>query len=427
MGGLPARGARRLIRSAGAAGPGRATRLIRVTGVVATVLATLAAVQVALALPVGYDLEAYRLAAQHLRQGVPLYPGPSDTLGRAGEFRYLPLVAVAFLPLTALPVEVARWIWSTALFVLALVLGRGGTRALPWAVRPWAIAGLVFFLPVVLEVALGNLNLVTLAFCVAAWRCRDRAPAAGALLAVAVGLKLLPLALVLFYVGARRWRVLGWAAAIGLIGLVIMLALMPDQLADYVRSSQRLLGDQDWVRPAIDRPGPEWLAAVFWNAQLPRILAAAVAVGALAAGHASRTGGGRATTLHHLTLATMGYLAPFGFFWTTFLVLALPLLGDVLRRSLAIAAAPLRAVALAVLFGSWLLMQVQALHDLVPIFAHLVGTLTLGTLALVLLAARPGSGVALDGDPDGAPAAGFRRPSTRARTSRPAAHPARSR
>jgi hypothetical protein len=42
-------------------------------------------------------------------------------------------------------------------------------------------------------------------------------------------------------------------------------------------------------------------------------------------------------------LATMGYLAPFGYLWTTFLLLSLPIAADILRRA---AAQPSRSRAL---------------------------------------------------------------------------------
>ena len=353
-------------------------------GVVAALLAAGMAVLVALALPPGYDFRAYWLAAQHLLDGGPLYPGPGVHLGLSGGFRYAPLIAVPFLVFTPLSFEIARWIWIALLIVVATVVARSGIRTLPWAARPWAAAGVVVFLPLVLEVVLGNLNLLTLALCLVAWRWRDRAPIGGPVLALAVGLKLLPAALLLFYVGTRRWRLLGWTAATGAIGLAITAAVMPDRLAEYLRFAPRLL-EQDWVFEVIDRPRPEWLAAIFWNDAFPNVLAIVVAIGAFVAGRASRSGGERATTLHHITLATMGYLAPFGYFWTTFLILTLPLFGDVLRRSLALESTRSRVAAVSVVVLCWGLIQVQQLRDLVPILAHLTGATLLVTLALVLL------------------------------------------
>ena len=335
-------------------------------------------------LPPGYDFRAYWLAAQHLQQGAPLYPGPGDHLGLSGEFRYPPLVAVPFLLLAPLSFELARWVWIAFLIAIAGLIARAGVRTLPWAARPWAVAGVVVFLPLVLEVMLGNLNLVTLALCLAAWRWRDRAPAGGMLLALAFAIKLLPAALILFYVGAGRWRVLAWAAATGAAAAALTAVVMPDRLAEYLRFAPRLL-EQDWVIQVIDRPRPEWLAAVFWSAAFPNLLAVAVAIGAFGAGRAARAGGERGTTLHHVTLATMGYLAPFGYFWTTFLVLALPLFGDTFRRSLAIGPWRSRAAAVAAVVGAWILMQPQQLRDLIPIAAHLAGSVALVALGLALL------------------------------------------
>src|SRR5213080_442487 len=80
-----------------------ARRLVWSAGVVVAVLALGAAVVVASALPAGYDFRAYWLAGQHLLNGSPLYPGPDTILGLPDEFRYLPIVAILFVPFPLRP------------------------------------------------------------------------------------------------------------------------------------------------------------------------------------------------------------------------------------------------------------------------------------------------------------------------------------
>ncbi|HUQ17655.1 MAG TPA: hypothetical protein VM070_07700, partial [Candidatus Saccharimonadales bacterium] len=77
-------------------------RILHTAGIAAALLAAIIAVMVGLVLPPGYDFRAYWLAAQHLLDGAPLYPGPGDRLGLSGEFRYAPLIAVPFLVFTPL-------------------------------------------------------------------------------------------------------------------------------------------------------------------------------------------------------------------------------------------------------------------------------------------------------------------------------------
>src|SRR5437762_450874 len=208
-----------------------ARRLVWSAGVVVAVLALGAAVVVASALPAGYDFRAYWLAGQHLLNGSPLYPGPDTILGLPDEFRYLPVVALLFIPFAVLPYSVALAIWIVLQVATAAAVGIALIRQLPPLWRPWAAAGYVFFLGLVLEVTLGNVNLLSLGLVLAAWRFRDRAVPAGLLLAAAVGLKFLPLTLLLFYVASGRWRPVLTGGLIGTAALAIGALLMPDRTA----------------------------------------------------------------------------------------------------------------------------------------------------------------------------------------------------
>jgi alpha-1,2-mannosyltransferase len=380
-----------------------ARRLVWAAGVVVLVFASIAAVIVASALPAGYDFHAYWLGGRNLLSGAPLYPDATTILGLPDEFRYLPIVAIAFVPFALLPYAVALPIWLALQIAIAAAVGVALIRPLPNSWRPWAAAGYVFFLGLVLEVTLGNVNLISLALALAAWRFRDRALVAGFLLAAAVGLKFLPLTLLLFYVASGRWRPVLVGGVIGAAGLAIGAVAMPERTAEYVRFAPRLL-EQDWVYAHIARPGPPELALVFWSEWFPLVLAGAALLVAIVAGIAARRDPGRENTWHALTLATAGYLAPFGYFWTTFLILSLPLAADVLRRAVRWPAAE-RAVVVGAVVLSWVLMEPQEVGTLMPILWHFLGVMLLCVTAVVTLV-RP------------APSpAGVRLPSTRARTS----------
>ena len=380
-----------------------AGRLVWCVGVVVAVLALCAAVVVASALPAGYDFRAYWLAGQHLLSGAPLYPGRDTILGLPDEFRYLPIVAILFVPFALLPYSVALGIWILLQLATAAAMGIALIRQLPPMWRPWAAAGYVFFLGLVLEVTLGNVNLISLGLALAAWRLRDRAIPAGTLLAAAVGLKFLPLTLLLFYVASGRWRPVLTGAVIGTAALVIGALVLPDRTAEYIRFAPRLL-EQDWVYAHIARPGPPELAGVFWSEWFPLALAVGAVLVAIAAGIAARRDPSNENAWHALTLATAGYLAPFGYFWTTFLILSLPLAAETLRRAAARPAAERVPIIVGVVI-SWLLMEPQQVGTLVPILLHILGVTLLFVLAIVMLV-RPA-----------ASATGLTLPSTRARTS----------
>jgi hypothetical protein len=380
-----------------------ASRLIWSAGVVVAVLALCAAVLVGSALPAGYDFRAYWLAGQHLLSHAPLYPGRDTILGLPDEFRYLPIVAVLFVPFALLPYSVALAIWTFLEVATAVAVGVALIRQLPPLWRPWAAAGYVFFLGLVLEVTLGNVNLLSLGLALAAWRYRDRALPAGLLLAAAVGLKFLPLTLLLFYVASGRWRPVVTGGLIGTAALAIGAVAMPDRTAEYVRFAPRLL-EQDWVYAHIARPGPPELAAFFWSDWFPLGLAIGALLVAVAAGIAARRDPSNENAWHALTLATAGYLAPFGYFWTTFLILSLPLAAETLRRAAARPAGE-RVPIVGLVVVSWVLMEPQQTGTLVPILLHFVGVILLCALAVVTVM-RPAPSIV-----------GLRLPSTTARTS----------
>jgi Glycosyltransferase family 87 len=274
--------------------------------------------------------------------------------------------------------------------VIAAAVGVSLVRPLPHTWRPWAAAGYVFFLGLVLEVTLGNVNLVSLALALAAWRLRDRAIPAGILLAAAVGLKFLPLTLLLFYVASGRWRPVLTGAVIGLAALVVGALVMPDRTAEYARFAPRLL-EQDWVYAHIARPGPPELAALFWSEWFPLALAIAAVLVAIAAGIAARRDRLNESAWHAITLATAGYLAPFGYFWTTFLILSLPLSAEMLRRASTTRSPRERALVVGAVILSWLLMEPQQTGTLVPILWHFTGVILLcATAVLTLVRPKPG-------------------------------------
>src|SRR6266550_7747931 len=372
-------------------------RIIWSAGVVLAVLALLAALVVASALPAGYYFRAYCLAGRHLLTGAPLYPGPDTILGLPDEFRYLPAVAILFVPLALLPYEVALAIWTALQVAVAAVVGIALIRPLPPSWRPWATAGYVFFLGLVLEVTLGNVNLISLALALAAWRLRARALPAGVLLAAAVGLKFLPFNLLLFYLAAGRWRPVAAGAALGTVALVASAVALPDRTAEYVRFAPRLL-EQDWVYAHIARPGPPALAAIFWSDAFPLALAAASVLVAILAGVAARRDSSNENTWHALTLATAGYLAPFGYFWTTFLILSLPLAADALRRAVTRPAAE-RTVVVGAVVLSWVLMEPQEVGTLMPILWHFLGVMLLCVTAVLTLIRPSPAPIALRATP----------------------------
>ncbi len=358
-------------------------RVLLELGVAAAVLAILAAIQVADALPLGYDSRAYWLAAQHLLSGLRIYPAQNATLGGSGEFHYLPLVAVPFIAFLPLPLDVFEGVWLVIEVALAIAVGVAIIRPLPPTARPWAAAAYAFFLPTILEVTLGNLDLISLALALLAWHWRDRVTRGAVALGAAVGIKFLPAILLPFYLAAGRGAIVLRAFVIGLATLLVTLPLLWRPTLDFIELFPRY-ADTEWVRIIVEREQPRLLADVLWSDPFPIVLGLAAVAFALVCGRRATRDVAHETDWHHLALAAAPYLAPFGFVWTTFLITSLPLFAVSFGRALQLRGA-LRQASLAGLFLCWVAMQVVRLHDLVPLVAHLVGVLGLIGISLALL------------------------------------------
>jgi hypothetical protein len=359
-------------------------RLVWALGVVAFVLAIPAAYLVGEALPLGYDFRAYWLAARHLVDGAPMYPALTARLGQPDEFHYLPVVAVPFIPFLLLPIGLAAEVWTVLEVALAAVVGFILIRPLPEVARPWAAAAYVFFLPMVLELTLGNVDLICVALALVAWDRRTRPNSAVIPYAAAIGIKFLPLSLLPFYLAAGHVRVVLRAFGVGLVVLAASVPFLPGPTAEFVALLPRYL-DTEWARTHAERESPAWMAQIAWSDAFPLVLAVVAVALAAVFGRRARHDPAREREWHRLALALAPYVTPFGFIWTTYLICSLPLFAISIPKALRLAPAP-RLAALAGMVACWIAMQVVQVHDLWPIVAHMVGVIGLMAIALALMA-----------------------------------------
>lgn len=365
----------------------RPPRLVWAAGVVAMVLAGLAGLGIFIAKqPYGYDLWAYVLAARHLLAGEALYAAqPEVPFGPFGEYHYAPPAAVPFVLLAPLPFWLATAVWIGINTGMAAAIAVHLIRPLPHDARPWAAAAFVLFLPTVLEIALGNLNLLTVALCLVAWSVRQRPAAAGTILAVAIGLKLLPLTLVLFYLASGRVRVVAWTLVVGTLGLLVTALVFARDYPAYV-SMLIAFKDSNWAADLIASSAPAEVAAILGSPVGRWLLPVASLATAIVGGLAARRDAAHETHLHHLALAFAPYLASFALLWFPYLVTALPLMASTFHRALLLPRPQTRGTLIAALALSWLLTQIVGeSNDLVPIAAHLLGLVVLLAVALAVL------------------------------------------
>lgn len=128
----------------------------------------------------GYDFAAYDAAARRIVDGLPLYL--ADTAQRyasgayEGLYLYPPPLAVALVPLAALPADGATLVWFVGR-IAALALG---CLILPVALRirlaVFAVACVSY--PVLFDLNLGNVSVLTFVLSAVAWRASGVWPAA---------------------------------------------------------------------------------------------------------------------------------------------------------------------------------------------------------------------------------------------------------
>jgi len=186
----------------------------------------------------GIDFKAYYIAADMLRAGKDFYDVELQTqevLARGlplneSFYIYPPLLAICFLPLTALPMQTAAQLWffiNLSLYGLSLILIARSlelsrlTKMLPLF---WILAFL--FPPALFTLYKGQVNIVILLLlAMTYWLYRKGSqPVAGLALGLAVMIKVIPACLLVYFLWKRRY-VLS-LAAISTIVIISILGLM---------------------------------------------------------------------------------------------------------------------------------------------------------------------------------------------------------
>jgi alpha-1,2-mannosyltransferase len=221
------------ITAIGARGSDRLNRIVAIVAVLVVLLfaAKIAQTLLSRAGSAETDLITYFDGAERLRAGLPLYAADID-LVRDGAFRhfiYPPPLAIAF---TIFPTYAAAWwgwaaisilSWLAALALMLRELAPDLRQRISPMWRPILVAALINFPPVIAHLFWGQIQLLLLLLLVLCWLClrRGRGLAAGALLGVAIALKIYPLLLLAPLLIQRRWRAAGAALAVA-AGLVVL-------------------------------------------------------------------------------------------------------------------------------------------------------------------------------------------------------------
>jgi alpha-1,2-mannosyltransferase len=271
------------------------------------------------------DFDVFHLTGERFVAGSPLYRASDGDMA----FKYAPFVAPLFAPLALLPRRAAAIAWNVAsmlalLWVVAAALPKLHQRAFSFTPEGALWAGAILLHPIFYELSRGQADLFVLAAVAGAVLHSEKWPGfAGALAAIAVGLKL-PAALVLLVLAdLRRWRALVGAAVVAALleGAVLLRygTAAPDVhegWRDILRTTTPgiVMSTQGWIPLLVAATG---MSPARGMLALP-VVAAVVLAGALAAVRAAPP-----TWFAAFTLAIAG-LSPLC--WNPNYVLAFPAL-----------------------------------------------------------------------------------------------------
>jgi hypothetical protein len=229
---------------------------------------------------VAYDFRVFYGAAEAVLDGESPYHDPEDESAVVARgYVYPPITALAVVPLTALPVEVA------GLLVMALLVG--AALAIPYVlgVRDWRCYGLLLLWPPVISaVQTGTVTLLLALGAALAWRYRSRTAIASAAVGATLSLKLILWPLLVWQAATRRLLSAVAALAVGaLLALGSWAAIGFTGLREYPDGLRRL---QDVVEldsytlyvVALDAGASSTVARGSWLAVGLAVLAAVVIV-----------------------------------------------------------------------------------------------------------------------------------------------------
>jgi glycosyl transferase family 87 len=236
------------------------------------------------------DAGAYYDAASRLINGQPLYPPVNPEAHEV--FRYAPWFAVLWIPLTALPRDVALHGWSLAMLGCSVLAVWPLLRLASWSsVALAALAG-----QTLIETAMfGNAHPLVVALLV--WTVGRRSFPAW--VGVAASIKLVPLAYVLVWVGRRQW--LPAVVAVGVTVLLFAPMLLVD-LSNYVMNPATGLLSLYSVSPAL------WLGVALTGAAVTVWLAIRGSPYAWVAASVLMFLGPPRVVLSYLAFVVVGYL-----------------------------------------------------------------------------------------------------------------------
>ncbi|MGW5311112.1 glycosyltransferase 87 family protein [Nocardia thailandica] len=230
----------------------------------------------------GYiDLQVYRAGAQVWLDGGDLYGPLPEVMGIALPFTYPPLAAAFFAPLALMPLPVAEIaVLLTSILsigiTLWLVLGRvrPGLDRLPVLTIVVAGVGFAQFLePVRQTLSFGQINLVLMAAISLDVLAKRTFWPRGMLIGIAVSIKLIPAAYLLYFLLRRDWKAVGTMLVSAAAAIGVGFLLFPEDstqfwlhtLTDTTRIGQPYFAGNQSIKGTLCRLGlPDATTTALW-------------------------------------------------------------------------------------------------------------------------------------------------------------------
>ncbi len=226
----------------------------------------------------------YYYAAEAIRAGENFYPtggfvvrGPDDLII---DYVYPPLVAIATVPWTLMPVGLAE-----SIFQVLLVAAFVGTLGV-LGVRDWRCYGLAFLWPPVTDaVSTGNVTILLGLAAALAWRFRDRSRITGASVGVSIAAKIFLWPLTIWLAATRRVTAAVWSVVIAMAALLVSWAAVGFRgLSEYPDLARRLserMDERGYTVYAlgVDVGAAPGIARALWLALAVSLLGAVVVLG----------------------------------------------------------------------------------------------------------------------------------------------------
>ncbi|WP_242608559.1 glycosyltransferase 87 family protein [Actinomadura formosensis] len=221
---------------------GRPHWLILLAGVVVPVAAVIPIVAHWLTNPPDQrlvDLDVYRTGGLAVLRGAPLY----DFLTQPPQllpFTYPPFAAVLAVPFTLLPWSAAQWLWTGLIYVSLVIVVWYAFRDLIRRTGRWApltmgvlVAAMAWLDPVRDQVRFGQVGLFLLAMCLADCCARTARWPRGALVGLAVAIKLVPGVFLIYFLLTGRRDALVNAVLTAAAATLAGFALLPADSSGY--------------------------------------------------------------------------------------------------------------------------------------------------------------------------------------------------